>query len=194
MRSGPKWTTRQDKLLSFRNLQKCIMKQWNVKSHIRLSCIDIQTTEIGEYQNKTTCLTNKELKISLSSLLPFYLVNTLMRSKRDIKKGRLGTPGGFSPRNCRWGCDVLFLKIVTLFQTKTGHFPYVYTPSWFPWKPYPISDKNGQHHIGFLTKRGSKSLVFGVAPAYIANIGEYPPGNVSIWCKFPQGIWNSLEG
>ena len=33
-----------------------------------------------------------------------------MSSKRDITMGRLCTPGGCSPRNCRWGCDVPFLN------------------------------------------------------------------------------------
>ena len=49
----------------------------------------------------------------VSSIVFFYLVNTGMRSKRDVKMDRLCTPGrGWegSPRNCRWGCDVPFLK------------------------------------------------------------------------------------
>ena len=32
-----------------------------------------------------------------------------MRSKRDLKMGRLCTPGG-SPRNCRWGVTFRFLN------------------------------------------------------------------------------------
>ena len=46
----------------------------------------------------------------------FYLVNTRMRKKRDIKKGRLRTRGGGgggvgSPRNCRLRRDVrIFLN------------------------------------------------------------------------------------
>ena len=43
------------------------------------------------------------------SIVHFYLVNTRMRSKRDLKMGRLCTPGG-SPRNCRWGVTFRFLN------------------------------------------------------------------------------------
>ena len=39
----------------------------------------------------------------------FYLVNTRMRSKRDIKMGRPCTPGGQSSE-LSVGCDVPFLK------------------------------------------------------------------------------------
>ena len=48
---------------------------------------------------------------------PFYLVNTRMRSKRDIKKGglyTLGWGGGCSPRNCsrncRWSVALVFVS------------------------------------------------------------------------------------
>ena len=42
----------------------------------------------------------------------FYLVNTRMHSKRDIKMVGCvrGGGGGGSPRNCRWGCVVPFFK------------------------------------------------------------------------------------
>ena len=39
-----------------------------------------------------------------------------------------------------------------------------------------------------MAKTAPKSLVFGVAPTYIADIEEYPPGNVSICRKFPKGF------
>ena len=41
---------------------------------------------------------NKNLVIRLGSFIdretPFYLVNTRMRTKRDIRRGQLCTPGG----------------------------------------------------------------------------------------------------
>ena len=49
---------------------------------------------------------------------PFYLVNTRMRSKRDIKMGRLCTPGG------------AVLEIVGGGVTFCLYFGYVYTLLW----------------------------------------------------------------
>ena len=40
--------------------------------------------------------------------------------------------------------------------------------------PYPISDYNGQNHVGFLTKRAEASSLGWHLP--IADIGEYPSG------------------
>ena len=57
-----------------------------------------------------TAVVRSFIKNSFSS---FYLVNTRMRSKRDIKMGRLctrGGGGGGSPRNCRWGVTFCFLN------------------------------------------------------------------------------------
>ena len=50
--------------------------------------------------------------------LHFYLVNTRMRSKRDVKMGPLCTRAGGSLRNCRWGCDVPFFKSSRYFRLK----------------------------------------------------------------------------
>ena len=40
---------------------------------------------------------------------------------------------------------------------------YVYTRSWFPWKPYPISDHNGQNLYPFSDQNGLKTIPFGAA-------------------------------
>ena len=45
---------------------------------------------------------------------------------------------------------------------------------YFPCKPYPILDQNGQNLYPFLDQNGAKPLPGGVVHTYIAYIGEYP--------------------
>ena len=55
-----------------------------------------------------------------------------MRSKRDVKMDRLCTGGGGggwgegSPRNCRWGCDVPFLKCEAIPDENMPFFVRLY--------------------------------------------------------------------
>ena len=53
-----------------------------------------------------------------------------MRYKRDIKMGRLYTPGGAVIGIVGGGCDVPFFLIVRLFLTKICYFGYVCTLLW----------------------------------------------------------------
>ena len=54
-----------------------------------------------------------------------------MRYKRDIKMGRLCTPGGAVVGIVGGGeCDVPFFLIVRLFLTKICYFGYVCTLLW----------------------------------------------------------------
>ena len=78
-------------------------------------------------QRDSNC-SSRKLQTDLSVL--FISLITRMRYKRDIKMGRLCTPGGCSHRNCRWGCDVPFFLIVRLFLTKICYFGYVCTLLW----------------------------------------------------------------
>ena len=55
-------------------------------------------------------------------------------------------------------------------------------------KTNPISDHNGQNQYPFSDQNGSKSIFFGAAHTYIADIKEYPLGEVSICRKFLKGI------
>ena len=47
---------------------------------------------------------------------------------------------------------------------------------WFPWKPYPIPDQNGQSVYPFSDENGEKTLPFGAAHTSMRYIGEYPHG------------------
>ena len=63
----------------------------------------------------------------------FYLVNTRIRSKRDIKMVGCvrGGWGGGAVLGIVGGVAFHF-KLRRYFMTKACHFSYVYTLSWFP--------------------------------------------------------------
>ena len=46
---------------------------------------------------------------------------------------------------------------------------------WFPQKPYPIPDQNGQIVYPFSDQNGARTLPDRAAHTYIAYIREYPP-------------------
>ena len=51
---------------------------------------------------------------------------------------------------------------------------YVHTRPYFPRKPHPIPDQNGQSVYPFSDQKGPKTLPFGAAHTYMAHTGEYP--------------------
>ena len=63
-------------------------------------------------------------------VVPIFISLIRMRSKRDIKMGRLCTPGGAVLGIVGGGCDVPFFKMVRLFLTKICYFGCVYTLLW----------------------------------------------------------------
>ena len=87
----------------------------------------------------------------------YYPVNTRMLSKRDIKMGRLCTRGGGGGRGASKELSVGVWRSVLqgwrYSSRKHVIFLYVYTLSWFSWKPYPISDYNNQNHISFQNRK-----------------------------------------
>ena len=50
---------------------------------------------------------------------------------------------------------------------------YVDTITWFPRKPNPIPDQNGQNLYPFLDQKGAKTQLVGAADTYMAYIREY---------------------
>ena len=58
---------------------------------------------------------------------------------------------------------------------------YLHTLPYFPRKPYPIPDQNGQSVYPFSDQNGAKTLPDGAAHTSIAYIREYTPGISSTW-------------
>ena len=52
---------------------------------------------------------------------------------------------------------------------------HIDTRSYFPCKPYPMPDQNGQNLYLFSDQNGAKTLPFGAAHTYTAYIWECPP-------------------
>ena len=52
---------------------------------------------------------------------------------------------------------------------------HIDTRSYFPCKPYPMPDQNGQNLYLFSDQNGAKTLPFGAAHTYMAYIWECPP-------------------
>ena len=93
-------------------------------------------------------LTPLSLTVTLNLFIRQWWHEVIKRSctfriKRAIGKGQFCKWGGYSSEFSVGVCRPV-LEILTLFQTKTCHFPYVYTLSWFLWKPYLIPDHNGK--------------------------------------------------
>ena len=107
-----------------------------------------------------------------------------MRSKRDIKMGRLCTPGGAVLGIVGGGVTFRFLNGEAILD-EICYFGYVYTVLWLSWKSYSISDYNGQNHMGFL----KKSVAFGVPTAY-NRYGRLRPGvKIGWFCvNFPRDL------
>ena len=63
------------------------------------------------------------------------------------------------------------------------NYKYVYRLPYFPRKPYPTPDQNGQIEYPFSNQNGAKTLPNGAGHTYIAHIREYPPGFITkLWC------------
>ena len=60
-----------------------------------------------------------------------------------------------------------------------------HTLPWFPRKPNPIPDQNGQSLHPFSDQKGPKTLPFGAAHTYMAYIREYPPGPRTLRSCYP---------
>ena len=109
-----------------------------------------------------------------------------MRSKRDIKMGRLCTPGGAVLGIVGGGVRFRFFNGEAIFE-EYMLFWYVYTLLWLSWKSYSISVYNGQNHMGFM----KKSIAFGVPPAYSRYRGLCTRGEKLVdFVLTSQGIWN----
>ena len=57
----------------------------------------------------------------------------------------------------------------------TDKYKYVHTHPWFPWKPYPVPDQNGQSLYPLSDQQGPKTIPFGSAHTYMAYIRESAP-------------------
>ena len=71
----------------------------------------------------------KSADLKNESLLQIFISLIRMRSKRDIKMGRLCTPGGAVLEIVGGGVTFRF-EMVKLFLTKICYFGYVYTLLW----------------------------------------------------------------
>ena len=95
-----------------------------------------------------------------------------MRSKRDIKMGRLRTPGGAVLGIVGGGVTFRFLNGEAILDENMLFWVRFIRSCGCLGKSYSISDYNGQNHMGFL----KKSLAFGVPPAYSRYRRLRPPG------------------
>ena len=100
------------------------------------------------------------LKIKAAEVYTGYGVLALltrMRSKRDIKTGRLCTPGGAVRGIVGGGVTFRFLNSEAVLDENM-----LFWVLWLSLNPTRFQTNNGQNHMGFL----KKSVAFGVPPAY----------------------------
>ena len=146
----------------------------------------IQSTHLKFLRNSTPFHSKSACNVIFNSLICACVANEILKRFGSIRVG-----DGGSPRNCWWGVTFGVLNRDPISAKTIPFFICLYALV-VPLKTVLISDYlqlYGQNDVGFLTKNAQKALSLGWhLPIADIHVGEYPQGNVSIWCKFPKGF------